>query len=214
MILAAPRVSDLHDAAAIFSGFTNTEGILLAFLELTRPDADLSLAGHRAALLRWLNSWGCRIRYAREGEPALFDDGIAAWWARWSGSLPAASMCRLGDDEIDWLAAAYAPLAAIPVTAGRAARTLGPTAAAKTLYALRPEAVMPWDAAIAARLHGGRDAAAFARHLRMGRDWAAAVLAEAGVSERELPAVVGRPGVSLAKVLDEYCYIRITYLHS
>ena len=70
---------------------------------------------------------------------------------------------------------------------------------------------MPWDAAIALALHGARDGDAFARHLRLGREWARALLAETGLTESNLVAAAGRPMTPLAKVLDEYCYVRITY---
>ncbi|MFE2152842.1 hypothetical protein ACFXAO_22715 [Streptomyces lavendulae] len=70
---------------------------------------------------------------------------------------------------------------------------------------------MPWDAAIATRLHGARDAAAFDRHLRTGRAWARAALAESGLDEEELTARLGRPGLPLAKVLDEYLYVTLSH---
>ncbi len=149
----------------MFNAYPNVDASWLHFIDVTQPAVELSRAAHREALLRWLNSWGCRIR-----------------------------------------------LAAVPVATGRVARSLGPTAAAKALYAVRPRVVMPWDAAVAARLYGRRDGAAFASHLRTGRAWAQAALAEAGptVAEDAVPALVGRPLVSLAKILDEYLYVTIT----
>ena len=44
----------------------------------------------------------------------------------------------------------------------------------------------------------------------LGRGWARAVLAESGLAAAELPAALGRPAVSLAKVLDEYLYVTVT----
>ncbi len=71
---------------------------------------------------------------------------------------------------------------------------------------------MPWDAAIAQRLYGVRDGAAFARHLELGRSWARAALEEGGgQGEATLCAEIGRPGVSLAKILDEHLYVTITH---
>ncbi|MER7213319.1 MmcQ/YjbR family DNA-binding protein [Streptosporangium sp. NPDC000239] len=206
----APTLDGLRAAARVFNGFSNVDAGWLRFLETTGPAADLSRAGHRAALLRWLNSWGCRIRYPREGEPDLLDSGLAEWWRNRAADLPSVSLAVLSDGEIDVLSLAYAELAALPVATGRAARSLGPTAAAKALYGLRPRAVMPWDAAIAVRLHGSRDGAAFGAHLQMGRAWARAVLQAAGTDEDTLPLLAGRPSVSLAKVLDEYLYVTIT----
>ncbi|MGI5237793.1 hypothetical protein [Dactylosporangium sp. CA-139066] len=210
MPIDAPGLTDLQRTAAVFNGFPNVDRSWLRLVDQTAPAVDLSRAEHRALLLRWLNSWGCRIRYPREGEPAPFDDGVADWWDRWGPALPAADLAALDDDEIALLGDAYAGLAAVAVSAGPVRRSLGPTAAAKALYALRPNAIMPWDAAIAAALHGGRDGPAFAAHQRLGRQWALAVLAETGIEERRLAALVGRPQISLAKILDEYLYVRVT----
>ncbi|MEU6310416.1 MmcQ/YjbR family DNA-binding protein [Streptomyces sp. NPDC047014] len=202
----APTLARLHRAAEVFNGFAGVDRSWLA-LRAETGALDLSLAEHRGALHRWLNSWGCRIRYPREGEPDAFGAGLADWWER-HHTLPGAPLAALGPREISRLAKAYAELAAVPV--GR--RTLGPTAASKALYALRPASVMPWDAAIADRLYGVRDGDAFARHLRTGGIWARAVLAEAGgLHEAALCAWLGRPEVSLAKVLDEYLYVTITH---
>lgn len=194
----------------MFNGFASADTAWLHLLAATKPALDLAQADHRVLLLRFLNAWGCRIRYPREGEPALFDSGVAAWWQVWGHALPSADLADLTDGAVDAAANAYAQLAAIELSAGRTRRTLGPTAAAKALYALRPRAIMPWDAAIAVRLHGDRDGAAFGRHLRLGRAWARAVVAESGLAAEALPGAVGRPAVSLAKLLDEYLYVTIT----
>ncbi|MFF5705878.1 MmcQ/YjbR family DNA-binding protein [Streptomyces sp. NPDC012794] len=201
----APGLGRLRAAAAVFGEFPGVDRSWHALVADTAPGLDLSGAAHRTALHRWLNAWGCRIRYPREGEPDPLGAGLDAWWAR--HVLPAAPLAALTDREIGLLAAAYADLAALPL--GR--RTLGPTAAAKALFALRPRTVMPWDAAIAARLHGGRDERAFGRHLRTGRAWARAALAESGLDEDALTAGLGRPGLPLAKVLDEYLYVTLSH---
>jgi hypothetical protein len=221
--IAAPTLADLHETARIFNGFANVDRTWWELIEATagngaggatRPALRLSDAAHRDMLLRWLNSWGCRIRYARDGEPPLFDTGLAQWWETWGGdSLPSESLVRLSDNDIVTLAGAYAALAEIPVSVPPRGRSLGPTAGSKALYALRPGAAMPWDAAIATRLYAGRDGAAFERHLRQGRAWGLAVLAESGLAEDELATVIGRPGISLAKILDEYCYTSVTMKH-
>ncbi|MCX4748172.1 MmcQ/YjbR family DNA-binding protein [Kitasatospora sp. NBC_01287] len=207
-LVPGPSLAQLRSAAAVFAGYGVDSG-WQRWAAATGSGSDLAAAEHRAALHRWLNSWGCRIRYPRPGEPDLFDAALAAWWTEHGASLPeqGVAISNLTDHQISALATAYAELAALRVSP---ARTLGPTAAAKALYALRPAAVMPWDAAIATRLHGARDGAAFHRHLRCGRAWARAVLAESGLAEAELPAALGRPTVPLAKVLDDYLYVTIT----
>ncbi|MFF3675542.1 MmcQ/YjbR family DNA-binding protein [Streptomyces sp. NPDC002120] len=202
----APTLAELRASAEVFNGFAGVDRSWLALREETAPGLDLSVTAHRTALHRWLNSWGCRIRYPREGEPDLFGAGLAAWWER--HPLPDAPLSRLTPRDISRFARAYEELAALPI--GR--RSLGPTAASKALYALRPDSVMPWDAAIADRLYGVRDGAAFARHLETGRAWARAALAEGGdADERTLCAGIGRAGISLAKILDEHLYLTITH---
>jgi hypothetical protein len=185
-----------------------------ALLTATSPGLDPGIAAHRQALHRWLNAWGCRIRYAGPGEPDLFDAAIAAWWIRRGHPLGRVNepLAQLSDEHIEVLAEAFEDLSAstVAVDARQHGRTMGPTAAAKCLYALRPRSVMPWDLMIAQRLHGGRDRVAFARHLRLGRRWADQVLGASGLDEEHLVADLDRPGSSLAKVLDEYCYIRYT----
>ncbi|MET9606357.1 MmcQ/YjbR family DNA-binding protein [Streptomyces sp. NPDC006512] len=201
----APGLARLREAAGVFGAFPGVDRSWLALVADTAPGLDLSDAAHRSALHRWLNTWGCRIRYPRDGEPDLLGAGLAAWWTR--HPLPGAPLAELTDADVARLAAAYGELAALP--AGR--RTLGPTAAAKALFALRPRTVMPWDAAIATRLHGGRDSAAFERHLRTGRAWARELLAGSGLDEAALTADLGRPGLPLAKVLDEYLYVTLSH---
>ncbi|MER7510884.1 MmcQ/YjbR family DNA-binding protein [Streptomyces lavendulae] len=201
----APGLARLGEAAAVFGASPGVDRSWLALVADTAPGLDLSRAAHRAALHRWLNAWGCRIRYPRDGEPDPLGAGLADWWGR--HTLPGAPLAALADRDVARLAAAYGELAALPL--GR--RTLGPTAAAKALFALRPRTVMPWDAAVATRLHGARDAAAFDRHLRTGRAWARAALAESGLDEEELTARLGRPGLPLAKVLDEYLYVTLSH---
>lgn len=208
----APTVAALAHTVAVFTGFANVDRAERRFAEDTARRPDLARSDHRAALLRFLNAWGCRIRLPRQGEPDLFDAGIATWWATFSPTLPRPSLDRLSDAAIGRLVAPFDALSAVRVAP---TRTLGSTAAAKALYALRPRSVLPWDAAIATTLHGGRDGAAFARHVTLGRVWANAVLAELGspgrsITVAEAPALLGRGGVSLAKILDEYAFVTIT----
>jgi hypothetical protein len=206
-----PNAAELQRAAAIFAGLGAVDRSWLALTEQVASGFDLSRADHRAFLLRWLNTWGCRIRYPRDGEPAPFDTGVEAWWREWADRLPSAPLAELDDAAVAGTADAFAALAAVEVSGGKTRRTLGPTAAAKAMFALRPESVMPWDAAIATHLHAARDGAAFARHLRLGRDWARAVQAETGLEGAELSRLLGRAGMPLAKILDEYLYVTITY---
>ncbi|MET8102478.1 hypothetical protein ABZV29_39580 [Streptomyces sp. NPDC005236] len=208
----------LQAAVQRFAQYTRVDEIWEEYLSATGARPDLAESAHRKALLRWLNLAGCRIRYPKPGEPDPFDEGLTAWWHRRGADLPHRALAELTDAEIDALRDCFTELAAAPAALSPATgrvRALGPTAAAKALHALRPHTLMPWDEAIAGHLHGARDGAAYAAHQRLGRDWAAGLLTEAGLGTRVQDAlafadVLGRPSRPLPKMLDDYCYLAIT----
>ncbi|MDU0292339.1 MmcQ/YjbR family DNA-binding protein [Saccharothrix longispora] len=208
-----PDLASLRAAVAEFGGFDQPERSWAVLTAATGSSIDLGVPAHRDAVHVWLNAWGCRIRTPRPGEPRVLDTGLEAWWAEWRDGLPdpAARLARLTDEEVERLGECFAALSATAAARhGRGTRTLGPTAASKLLFALRPNSLPPWDNLIAQRLHGARDGVAYRAHLRVTRGWAVRLLAEAGVPEPELLDALGRPGRSLAKVIDEYCYLVFT----
>jgi hypothetical protein len=214
LFVPGPTLDELRAVLAgpgALGGSDRSYDVLVA---ATAPAIDPARRAHRAALHRWLNAWGCRIRYPQPGEPDRFDRSLAGWWRRRAATLGPVHepLAALSDDDVEVIADAFADLsaAAIAVDARGHARTMGPTAAAKCLYALRPRSVMPWDLKIAQRLHGGRDRDAFAGHLHLGRRWAQGLLANPGLDEPALLTDLDRSGATLAKVLDEYCYLRYT----
>ncbi|KUO18859.1 hypothetical protein AQJ91_23205 [Streptomyces dysideae] len=210
---AGPQAPDLEQLRAAVIRFSQLPGVdKAAAPETAAPALDLAIRDHRTALLRWLNSWGCRIRYPRAGETDLFDAGIRDWAARWAGAIVPAKvpLAQLTDEDITLLGEYYADLANLTVGTPGRPRSLGPTAAAKTLYRLRPRTFMPWDDAIANSLHGARDAAAFKAHQSLGRSWARRLLDESGLDERALASALDSEGRSLPKLLDDYCYMRFT----
>ena len=164
-----PDLSEVRSTLRAYRELAGPDRSQVELLAATSPRLDPAIAAHRRALHRWLNAWGCRIRYARPPEPDRFDAAIAAWWARRGRPLEVVQepLAELTDEHIRVLADAFDDLStsAIAVDGRGHERTMGPTAAAKCLYALRPRSVMPWDLMIAQRLHGGRDRDAFARHL-------------------------------------------------
>lgn len=210
---AGPYAPDLEQLRSAVARFAQLPGVdRTAPPETAAPALDLMRQDHRTELLRWLNSWGCRIRYPRAGETDLFDAGIRDWATRWAGAVVPAevTLAQLTDEDITLLGEYYGDLADLTVGTPGRSRSLGPTAAAKTLYRLRPRTFMPWDDAIAHSLHGARDAAAFMAHQQLGRSWARRLLGESGLDERALAAALGTAGRSLPKLLDDYCYMRFT----
>lgn len=209
-----PSIVEVRDACIRFGSDSGFDRSYLVFSAATSGRPDLSNPAHLNALHRWLNAWGCRIAYPPEGSADLFASSVSDWWRAWSRRLPGrqARLAALSDEQLDRVASAYGALWRRPVARARGSdsfRALAPTATAKTLWALRPHAIIPWDARIALRLHGCRDESAFGDHLRVARSWAQALLREAG-SEAVLLEAVGRSGSTVAKVLDEYWYVTLS----
>jgi hypothetical protein len=182
----------------------------------TRPALDLSIASHRDALLRFLRAWGCRHLRRADGERS--SDALSSWWTRFDRRLPPpdAPLTDLNDDEVAALGEAYAALARSPA-AGRAGAggdvtvAFGDTAAAKALFAIRPQAVPPWDEPMRRAFGWGRvDASEYATFLAAVRGTIAGLAERLHVTPLELPAALDRPRSSPVKIIDEYLWIRVT----
>ncbi|MFN8234149.1 MAG: hypothetical protein U0V56_12010, partial [Actinomycetota bacterium] len=93
---------------------------------------------------------------------------------------------------------------------GDIAVRFGETAASKALYALRPQAVPPWDAPMRAAFGwGDTHEATFIRYLALSRDALIGLSARLGVPVDALPRALGRPRSSPARLVDEYLWMRI-----
>ena len=187
-------------------------------LEAARHDVgnepDLADPAHAMRLRRWLNQWICRIGYPRAGEADVFVGSLASWWIDVKDMLPADTR-----DSLSWQTRSSGPSARLTrsctgaprPSAGRGrSRSVGPTAAAKLLYFVRPLAVTAWDNAISARTGRGDDEAAFLRHLTSCRSWAQDLEAEAGRLGLE-PSEMGV--LSSARILRGQAHIRMAVRH-
>jgi hypothetical protein len=170
-------------------------------------------------LLRWLNKWLCRLRYAQPNDdgPDVFFDSLTQWWHAHGRGLPNIPVSDIDDQTVDTLTEAYADLECRPgarrTQAGSTIgyRRIGPTAASKIMFVLRPQTVPAWDARIAERTVGGTTKDHYARHLKAAQRWAQAILAEAHRNDiPDIPAHVQRPYSTLAKLRDEWMYLTIT----
>jgi hypothetical protein len=211
-VLDDVSVADVRTACAYFAGDGRPDKSFALLREATSGVIDLALVEHRNALFEWVEAWGCRIRRPLPGEPTPFQQSLAEWWPLWRRDAPPsdAQLTDLSDAQIDLIANAYSDLRARPAALGARPRSVAATAAAKVMHALRPLAIVPWDANIAKRLYRANGPSAFAAHQRACAALAQRLLVEARCTASELPAVVGRPGESIAKVIDEYCYVRIS----
>ena len=211
------KLADLQDACRLYGQLTTYDASLQRFKRLVAPGLDPRRADHRASLFQWLTSWGCR-QFALEHQATTASDSLVQWADAWLARLPAPSalLTDLSPTQIRECAKAYDALrgkvASYRTLAGgrRAAVTFGPTGAAKTLFALRPNAVPPWDDPIRAALGHRGDLGSFRVYLTRVADQLRCLAQEAGVPIASLPALVGRPGSSPPKLVDEYNWVVIT----
>jgi hypothetical protein len=101
------------------------------------------------------------------------------------------------------------PAAARSVNGRDIAVTFGDTAAAKAMFAIRREVYLPWDASIRLAFGWPGGVAAYADLLRLAAAALDGLAGRLAVSIGDLPEVLGRPGSSPPKLVDEFLLIRV-----
>lgn len=181
-----------------------------AVADMGQP-CDLTDADNARRLRVWLNQWLCRIRYPREGETDHFVDSLAEWWSVFQDKLPPVKrpLSKMSNLELDALADAYSDLVVLPARLrGGKPAAFGPTATAKVIFYERPLGVTAWDLKMSRHTDGD-----FRRHLDACRGWAKAIVTEAmaeGIVEKDIGSSMERTESSLAKLLDEFRYQKVT----
>jgi hypothetical protein len=209
-------VEDVGAKLAAFAAITGDDRRSRELLNATGGRVDLSIAAHRDAVLAWLRQWGCR--HLRTSDHARSSRALLTWWRRHATEIPAWDMTL---DRLDPAAIASAGRAHTALAGSRAARrrhgdhevdvVFGDTAAAKAMFALRPQVFPPWDQPIRAAFGWtGRDAAHYEAFLEMAKDALDGLARRAKVPVDDLPEVLGRPESSPAKIVDEYLWITLT----
>ena len=176
---------------------------------------DLAHETHRVAMVNWLRAWGCR--HLRRVDPYETGDVVRAWWEKWGAELPGpgTSVTGLDVDVLSAVEQAYDALrteraAGVPVGDQRVDVVFGDTAAAKTLFAMRPAAFLPWDEPIRLAFGWWGGGAAYVELLRLAASTLGGLSARLNVPVGELPELLGRPQSSPPKLVDEYLWVRVT----
>jgi hypothetical protein len=214
-MIAVMRLFELAYCCRIYAEGTGYDRALARFLAGTGGAVDLEIPEHRALTLQWLRDWGCRSLRTEDDQRS--SSALKAWWAKWNRVLPAvdATLSTLDDDVLDAAADAYADLA----TRAGPRRQLrhrvidihfGPTTAAKAMFAVRPNAFLPWDDAIRKQLGYKTDAASYKQALTRARDELREAVQDAHVEPSDLPRLIGRPDSTPPKLVDEHDWVRYT----
>jgi hypothetical protein len=212
------RLYQLAYCCHVFTVLVGEDRATAELRAATGRTVDPSRPEHAAALLTWLRRWGCR-QFA-VADDAIARESLAGWWREQRRRLPppTRTVVDLSELELDGVAGAYDDLRLRQASwqrrrDGDVAKTFGATGAAKALYAIRPKACPPWDEPIRRRLGFGDDGAGYRRQLVRIRDELAEATADLGPggAARDIPAAIGRPGASLAKLVDEHDWVRFTH---
>ena len=190
--------------------------VALRDLRSSVPDSiDPSQKDHATALLNWLRRWGCR--HLRREDNEFSAQALEVWWLDWNSKLPPSDVwLTSGTAETFDLAIVYEALAKTVAAhrsyGGREVDVrLGDTAAAKTLYALRPRSFIPWDEPIRLSFSAPAfDGASYIRFLGLAADALEGAAKRFKVEVLALPELLGRPTSTPAKLVDEYLWMRIT----
>lgn len=213
------RLSEFAIACYIYSHISDYDTSYRRFLKATNNAPDLRIDEHRLELLKWLNMWGC-WQFAKDHH-GLASDEIRDWFEEARTWLFTAdkTLLEISERQIESASAAYEKLAKRTASirtnksGGKFNVLVGPTGAAKILFAIRPKSLVPWDDPIRKRLGLDGSANSYVVYLGIVR----AKLEELdeacernGYNLSDLPELVNRPTSSLVKLVDESFWATMT----
>ena len=211
-------LSKLALACLMYNSLTPFNDSLKLLKDSTNRRIDLTNPTHRESLLNWLNDWGCR-NLARDHHK-LASKSISKWQQQYGASLfsDKEPIWNLSDNELKAAANAYGALKDMPGARRERDGTkqevrIGETAASKILFAIRPEALMPWDEAMRKRFKCDGSPESYLKYLKIIRDLTYHIrdLCEnKGLKIDGLPRELGRPESTVLALVNEYIYVIVT----
>jgi hypothetical protein len=213
------RLAELAFACYIYDRMTDYDSSYNRFRRETNPQLDLNNKQHRIALIKCLNSWGCR-QFARDYHD-LASEEIHSWYQQYGDRFfsPDKSLLDLTSGDLALVEQAYAELVVRTASmrerprGGQTKVVIGPTGTAKILFALRPNALVPWDNPIRGHFQLDGSAHAYIRHLDIVREnleELGQACKELGHRLSDLPELLNRHTSSLAKLIDEYLWVTVS----
>lgn len=215
MALDKVDLGDLAFSSYIYCRSTKYDCRYQEFISRVGGDICLSDPSHGAALLKWLNGWGCR-QFAVDQHTAA-SRRLLQWSAEYADHLPPPGERLDALDDKTLARVAYAYEALRPLTASvrkdGVRMTVGPTGAAKIMFALRPRQLPPWDDPIRAVLGYKGDMDSYFQYLLSVQNTIRRLhlqLESVGLDEQAFSALIDRPDVTLPKLIDEYMWMTVT----
>ena len=205
-------------ASLLFNSLTPYNTSLVGFRSATGDRMDLAIQKHRAALTNWLNDWGCR--HLSKDQHQVASKSILAWYQTNCASLfsDKTPLWQLEDQEIETAANVYRSLkdktGARRVRGGNKREVhIGPTAASKVLFAIRPQALMPWDEAMRVSFECDGSPESYFKYLIKIRDLTLHIgdlCRNKGFQIDDLPQKLGRPNSTVLALVNEYIWVTVT----
>jgi hypothetical protein len=213
-----PRLCDLAIVCSMYNVLTPFNTSLRVLKESTPGGIDLANLAHRTYLLSWLNDWGCR-HLSKESHP-IASSAILDWHNQFGIKLfpRGKALWELDTLEMAVLVDAYGSLkdrtGARPTRGGKKLQVdIGPTAASKILFTIRPEALMPWDEAMRNEFDCDGSKESYLKFLTEIRELTfriAELCQENGFSISELPDKINRKGSTVLEIINEYIWVIVT----
>ena len=205
-------------AVLLFDSLTPYNASLAIFRSATGDSLDLAIQEHRRVLLKWLNDWGCR--HLSVDQHDIASNSILKWYQADGASLftNEKPLWDVDDGELEIAARAYGSLkdetGARRVRGGSKRKVhIGPTAASKVLFAIRPKALMPWDEAMRTSFDCDGSPKSYFKYLVEIRDLTLHIenlCRNKGFQIDDLPEKVDRPRSTVIELINEYIWITET----
>jgi len=205
-------------AGLLFDSLTPYNTSLVNFRSTIGDRLDLAIQEHRDALLNWLNDWGCR--HLSKDQHQVASKSILDWYQRNCATLfsDKTPLWQLADQEIDSAANAYGSLkdrmgARRSRYSNESEVHIGPTAASKILFAIRPKALMPWDEAMRKSFKCDGSPESYFKYLVTIRNLTSHIghlCRSKGFQIDDLSEKIGRPDSTVLELINEYVWLTET----
>ena len=201
---------------ADYAALTSYDASLNRLYQATQGAApDLMIESHREAVLDWLRSWGCR--HLRRVDTNRSSEALLDWWETYEVDLPrpGVQITQMTDQHLSIVGEVYEDLRVHPAAGRSLSRgdvdvLFGDTAAAKTMFVVRPEAFPPWDEPIRLAFGWTGGGAAYHDFLVKVSTAILGLASRMQVPPDQLPTLLNRPNSTPAKIVDEYLWVKIT----
>jgi len=205
-------------AGLLYNSLTPYNNSLVNFRSATGDRIDLTIQEHRDALMKWLNDWGCR--HLSEDQHQVASQSILDWYQTNCATLfnEKTPLWQLEGQEIETAANAYGSLKdRIGARRSRYGKDsevrIGPTAASKVLFAIRPKALMPWDEAMRISFECDGSPESYLKYLITIRNLTSHIgdlCSNKGFQIDDLPQKLGRPNSTVLALANEYIWVTET----